>query len=282
MLLRRDSLARCASSYLYLPKSMTFDDGRVGLAGYFDEVEILLSSQLQCLGERLDPQLAPVRTDHSDLTGADPVVDPRLVGGGRSYDCSLLCNGHFFHGKRMRTPTKSRRPREAAARSLIDPDAPARWPGGSPPCEEAPLLLGCAADIVAQVSSLWTPGGEHRVPDDRGPRRRPTTSSTTSRARRRHRGRAARRAGRGPPPPGRRAGRPGRGQPRHGPVRAGRHPPVPASRPTWPRPPLAIDAMAAVVDAVGDRLGPNAGVLRDALAQIRLAFVQVRSARPRP
>jgi len=32
-----------------------------------------------------------------------------------------------------------------------------------------------------------------------------------------------------------------------------------------------------VVDAVGDRLGPNAGVLRDALAQIQLAFVQVRN-----
>jgi hypothetical protein len=41
---------------------------------------------------------------------------------------------------------------------------------------------------------------------------------------------------------------------------------------------LAIDAMAAVVDGVGDRLGPNAGVLRDALAQIRMAFVQVKGA----
>jgi len=40
---------------------------------------------------------------------------------------------------------------------------------------------------------------------------------------------------------------------------------------------LAIDAMAAVVDAVGDRLGPNAGVLRDALSQIQMAFVQLRT-----
>jgi hypothetical protein len=40
---------------------------------------------------------------------------------------------------------------------------------------------------------------------------------------------------------------------------------------------VAIDAMAAVVDAVGDRLGPNATVLRDALAQIQLAFVQLRT-----
>jgi len=40
---------------------------------------------------------------------------------------------------------------------------------------------------------------------------------------------------------------------------------------------VAIDAMAAVIEVVGDRLGPNAAVLRDALAQIQLAFVQVRS-----
>jgi hypothetical protein len=40
---------------------------------------------------------------------------------------------------------------------------------------------------------------------------------------------------------------------------------------------LAIDAMAALVDGLGDRLGPNGKVLRDALAQIRLAFVQVKS-----
>jgi hypothetical protein len=43
---------------------------------------------------------------------------------------------------------------------------------------------------------------------------------------------------------------------------------------------LAIDAMAAMVEGLGDRLGANAGVLRDALAQIRLAFVQVKGAAP--
>jgi hypothetical protein len=39
---------------------------------------------------------------------------------------------------------------------------------------------------------------------------------------------------------------------------------------------VAIDAMAALVDSLGDRLGPNASVLRDALGQIRMAFVQVK------
>lgn len=39
---------------------------------------------------------------------------------------------------------------------------------------------------------------------------------------------------------------------------------------------LAIDAMAALVESLGDRLGPHAEPLRDALAQLRVAFVQVR------
>lgn len=37
---------------------------------------------------------------------------------------------------------------------------------------------------------------------------------------------------------------------------------------------LAIDAMAAVVDAVGSRLGENEAPLRDAVRQIQMAFVQ--------
>jgi hypothetical protein len=38
---------------------------------------------------------------------------------------------------------------------------------------------------------------------------------------------------------------------------------------------LAIDAMAALVDGLGDRLGESAEPLRDALAQLRMAFVQI-------
>ena len=40
---------------------------------------------------------------------------------------------------------------------------------------------------------------------------------------------------------------------------------------------LAIDALAALVDGVGDRLGEHADSLRDGLTQLRLAFVQVQS-----
>ena len=39
---------------------------------------------------------------------------------------------------------------------------------------------------------------------------------------------------------------------------------------------LAIDAVACLVDGLGDRLGEEAGTMRDALNNIRLAFVQVK------
>ncbi len=41
---------------------------------------------------------------------------------------------------------------------------------------------------------------------------------------------------------------------------------------------VAIDGFGALVDALGDRLGENAETLRDALGQIRLAYVQVKGA----
>jgi hypothetical protein len=40
---------------------------------------------------------------------------------------------------------------------------------------------------------------------------------------------------------------------------------------------LAIDAMAVIVDSVGGRLGDSGPVLANALSHIRLAFVEVRS-----
>jgi hypothetical protein len=39
---------------------------------------------------------------------------------------------------------------------------------------------------------------------------------------------------------------------------------------------LAIDAVGCLVEGLGDRLGPDATTLRDALANIRMAFVQVK------
>jgi hypothetical protein len=41
---------------------------------------------------------------------------------------------------------------------------------------------------------------------------------------------------------------------------------------------LAIDAVACLVEGLGDRLGEDVPTMRDALANIRLAFVQVKGA----
>jgi hypothetical protein len=43
---------------------------------------------------------------------------------------------------------------------------------------------------------------------------------------------------------------------------------------------LAIDALGALVEGLGDRLCHSAGGLREGLAQIRLAFVQIAQAAP--
>jgi hypothetical protein len=41
---------------------------------------------------------------------------------------------------------------------------------------------------------------------------------------------------------------------------------------------LAIDAVGCLVEGLGERLGPDAGTLRDALSNIRIAFVQIKGA----
>jgi hypothetical protein len=50
------------------------------------------------------------------------------------------------------------------------------------------------------------------------------------------------------------------------------------SPPLLPQATLAIDALGALVDGLGDRLGEAATALREALAQVRLAFVQIQAA----
>ena len=44
---------------------------------------------------------------------------------------------------------------------------------------------------------------------------------------------------------------------------------------------LAIDAVACLVEGLGDRLGAEEPTLRDALANIRLAFVQIKGQQQR-
>ncbi len=47
--------------------------------------------------------------------------------------------------------------------------------------------------------------------------------------------------------------------------------------PNLPEARLSIDAMASVVDGLKGRLGPDESTLIDALAQIRMAYVQVQA-----
>jgi len=49
-----------------------------------------------------------------------------------------------------------------------------------------------------------------------------------------------------------------------------------ASPPDLRQAALAIDAVACLVDGLGDRLGADAPAMRDALNNIRLAFVQIK------
>ena len=56
--------------------------------------------------------------------------------------------------------------------------------------------------------------------------------------------------------------------------------PGPDGSPTEPRldeAGLAIDALGALVDALGERLAPHHEALREAVTQLRLAFVEVSS-----
>lgn len=50
------------------------------------------------------------------------------------------------------------------------------------------------------------------------------------------------------------------------------------SPPLLPQAQLAIDALGSIVEGLGDRLGESHASLKDALAQIRLAFVQLQAA----
>ncbi len=52
-----------------------------------------------------------------------------------------------------------------------------------------------------------------------------------------------------------------------------------AAPPNLPQAALSIDALACLVEGLVDRLGPDQPVLADALANIRLAFVQISGAR---
>ena len=58
--------------------------GGLAIVGHLDQVEVVLTGELQRLGQRLDAELLPVGADQANLTGPDAVVDPGLVVGRRA------------------------------------------------------------------------------------------------------------------------------------------------------------------------------------------------------
>jgi hypothetical protein len=55
-----------------------------------DEVEVELTGACESFWQRLYPDLLTVRTNEANLAGSNPIVDPGLVVGRRSYRRSLL------------------------------------------------------------------------------------------------------------------------------------------------------------------------------------------------
>jgi hypothetical protein len=126
------------------------------------------------------------------------------------------------------------------------------------------------------VSSLWTPGGEHRVPDDPAEPAREAVDAAQAAADeaeaddveaalRAEIEDARRRLAE--VPAGQVVANHAMGLFELAAIHLSQSPP------RRDEASIAIDAMAAILDAVGPRLEPNAAVLRDALSQIRLAFV---------
>ncbi len=76
---RRASRAFMSDSYLNLPKSMSLADGRAGVRGDLDQVEVGVLGKAQGNLGADDADLLPAGTDEPDLGDADPIVDARLA-----------------------------------------------------------------------------------------------------------------------------------------------------------------------------------------------------------
>jgi hypothetical protein len=66
----------------------------VGHRGHLNQVEVEIAGDRERLWKRLDAELLTVWVDEANLTSANAIVDPVLVGGFSDYAASLLSVGH--------------------------------------------------------------------------------------------------------------------------------------------------------------------------------------------
>ena len=137
----------------------------------------------QGLGQRLDPELLAVGVDEADLTGADAVVDPVLVGRRGGGDAtSLLSFGPAVvrrsHRSGERTARPGRRPRHGPGAPRIRHRR--RWPGGGGPmarprfpcCTRSLLRYQHEQPLDTRRASIRSSGPTGQ-PTGRGPLRAP-------------------------------------------------------------------------------------------------------------
>jgi hypothetical protein len=60
-------------------------DGRICAGRYLDEVQTAFTSELQTFVRRHDAKLFAFLIDHSDLSGADPLVHPNISVSDRHF-----------------------------------------------------------------------------------------------------------------------------------------------------------------------------------------------------
>ena len=160
--------------------------------------------------------------------------------------------------------------------------------------ERTPLPLDCRTPTLAAVSSLWTPGGEHKVPraDDMGADDSGGAGSGPPGRPPRPPSRAETELG----PDGRADGEPTEAELRELARQLAEAPPedvianhcygmfelaalhLSQHPPNLPQARLAIDAMGLLVEGLGDRLGEHVATLADGLTQLRLAYVRLTDA----
>src|SRR5262245_30758071 len=289
--LRRDSLRRCCSSYWCREKSMIRHTGGLALGATSTRSSSRARAAARASGRFTTPSCSPAspmsRTSRarirSFVLGSSVAMSaPRLQMGDAGLDATMADAGSVRHGAGTTIP---------GVASTDPGSGTGDRPGGSghAGCSASHIRLSgawCSRCEDTSVSSLWTPSGEHR-PEGEDPATGPAPGDPG--------GAAERASAAGVPPDAASEAemqeelRRVRAELAHTPVAdlianhaiglwqlAVLHLTPEEGQPVrLDEAGLAIDAMASLVEGLGDRLGEAAEPLRDALAQLRMAFVQI-------